>query len=111
MRGLDLVSLPEAALNVVGPDCGGELSPHFLFARAEKFSQRVHSASVIAGARSAAWQFSKILIRWIAFVRESMSISGMECEMKNRAKVEARSMSEENRNLERSWNFYIRKQR
>src|SRR5688572_1338785 len=52
--GLDLVPLPKAALNVFRPELGAELSPDFLFAWTEHFSQRVHGGSVISDARSAA---------------------------------------------------------
>ena len=51
---LDLVSLPKAALNVVRPGFSAKLSRDFRSAWTEQFSQRVHSVSIIAGARSAA---------------------------------------------------------
>src|SRR6185295_5857555 len=54
VRDLDLVSLPKAALNIVRTGFSAKLSPNFRFAWTEHFSQRFHSVSVIANARSAA---------------------------------------------------------
>ena len=54
VRGLHLVSLPKAALNVVRTGFSAKLSPDCRSAWTEQFSQRVHSVSIIAHARSAA---------------------------------------------------------
>ena len=48
VRGLHLVSLPKAALNVVRTGFSAELSPDCRSAWTEQFSQRVQSVSKIA---------------------------------------------------------------
>src|SRR5687768_12226910 len=48
---LNLVALPEAALNVVGAGFSGKLPPDFLFAWTEPFSERVHSFSSFLSGR------------------------------------------------------------